>query len=130
MKYRIKRTSNNELMHYGVPGMKWGVRKLNRINTRAEGHSAIANTLRYRIENRKGSKNPISKFLNTADKMEIVRQDELCRRGREKVETILAELEREGVTLKTIKTYKTSYLVGGRANFLVSYNGARYDVSE
>ena len=121
---------NGELFHYGIKGMRWGVRKLNRINTRAEGHSAIANTLSYRIENRKGSKNPIAKFLNTADKMEIVLQDELCRRGREKVETILAELEREGVTLKTIKTHKTSYRVGGRSDFLVSYNGARYVISE
>lgn len=71
-------------MHYGVPGMKWGVRKSNRINTRAEGHNAIANTLRYRIENRKGSRNPIAKFLNTADKMEITLQDQLCRRGARK----------------------------------------------
>lgn len=50
--------------------------------------------------------------------------------GRKKVKTLLAELESEGVTLETIKTHKTSYLVGGRANFLASYSGTRYNIRE
>ena len=36
------RASNNDLMHCGVPGMKWGVRRDNRLRNKVYKYSTIS----------------------------------------------------------------------------------------
>ena len=135
--------SLDELRHYGVPGMKWGVRKktnahdksvykslrkANRVNTRMEKYRSVLSGINKRQEAGKKSKNPFVKLYGASFVLDQKLTEARYTRAKKKVDSMLIDLEQRGVTLKSLKERKTGLTVSGGYDFISSWNGVRYEL--
>lgn len=134
-------TSNKELYHYGIPGMRWGVRKnsynktvhrsikkLNRANNKMEKHHVVKTELNRRVELGKKSKNPFVKIYGTSFVLDKKFASARYDRSKRKVDSILNNFEQQGINLKTLSKRKNSLYIGGTYDYISSWNGVRYEL--
>lgn len=132
--------STDELKHYGVKGMKWGVRKainrsgkdsrrmikkLNRVNDRMEKNRALQNYLNTRIDISENHK-----LIGKLERLALTKNKELIgnryAKAKEKVDAVLKEIDQRGITLKQIKERKTGWSSGYSYSFRSMWNGILY----
>ena len=133
--------TETELYHHGVKGMKWGVRKdtsgsassidrrvrkLNRLNSRMEKNLAVSRHLNEYYDSAKKSNNLLKRATSMsqfADRKIVNRRYE---RTKKKVDNMLADMTKDGVTLETMRKRKTGLISGGQWNFISSWSGVDY----
>ena len=188
MEYEYRIINDGELYHYGVKGMKWGirkvrkwatseyqpsstkssvlsglyaasggklfrktldksnerdaenwkrakeeytdrsVRKLNRVNTRMEKHRTVQSHSSKRIAAGKSSKNPFTKMYGASFGPDQKFASARYAKAKKKVDNILSDLDKQGVTLKTLKERKTGLSAGGAYSFVSKWEGVRYEL--
>lgn len=112
----------NELMHYGVLGMKWGVHRLNRATANAIYNKIQKKHATVKVNEYKTSRNPIKKASTAYNNLEIKYRDKMIKKGEAKIKQILEKLEREGATLSTIE----SVLYRNHGDTTVHFVGPKY----
>ena len=60
--------SNEDLMHYGVPGMKWGIRRDNRLRNKVDKYSTISLENAWRAEEEAAKRSNGSKYLERSNR--------------------------------------------------------------
>jgi hypothetical protein len=132
-----------ELYHYGVKGMKWGVRKaanrsekdsrrmlkkLNRANNRMEKHRTVQTVLNDRIDAGKRTKNPLIKLYGMSFVLDQKFAAARYADAKKKVDDILDDFNKRGVTLNQLEERKTGLSVGISYDYISRWNGHRYEL--